>query len=95
MQPKQLALDARFALHPECFVANPPTAELPLARVVIKPVTPGQIDAGATDPVNLPTLPSRLQGEEDLPLVARRKMKSDRRTSASSFFDTLRPKRGA
>jgi putative transposase len=56
-QAKQLALDARFAQHPERFVAGPPTAELPPARVVINPVTPEQIAAGATEQVNFPTLP--------------------------------------
>jgi putative transposase len=54
---KQLALDARFTQHPERFVAGPPTVELPPARVVINPVTPEQIAAGATDQVNFPTLP--------------------------------------
>ena len=54
---KQLALDARFARNPERFVAGPPMVELPPARVVINPVTPEQIAAGATDQVNFPTLP--------------------------------------
>ena len=56
-QAKQLALDARYAQHPERFVAGPPSAELPPARVVINPVTPEQIAAGATEQVNFPTLP--------------------------------------
>ena len=54
---KQLALNARFAQHPERFVAGPPTVKLPPARVVINPVTPEQIAAGATEQVNFPTLP--------------------------------------
>jgi len=56
-QAKQLALDARYAQHPERFVAGPPTVELPPASVAINPVTPEQIAAGATDQVNFPTLP--------------------------------------
>ena len=56
-QTKQLALDARFAQHPERFVAGPPTAALPPAHVVINPVTPEQIAAGASTQVNFPTLP--------------------------------------
>jgi putative transposase len=56
-QAKQFALDARYARHPERFVAGPPTVKLPPARVVINPVTPEQIAAGATDEVNFPTLP--------------------------------------
>jgi len=56
-QAKQLALDARFAQHPERFVAGPPSAALPPAHVVINPVTPEQIAAGASTQVNFPTLP--------------------------------------
>ncbi len=54
---RQLALDARFAQHPERFVAGPPSAALPPARVAINPVTPEQIAAGASTEVNFPTLP--------------------------------------
>jgi hypothetical protein len=57
VQAKQLALDTRFAQHPERFVTGPPTAKLPPSRVVINPVTPEQIAAGATEQVNFPTLP--------------------------------------
>ena len=56
-QAKQLALDAQYAQHPERFVAGPSTAELPPASVVVNPVTPEQIAAGATEKVNFPTLP--------------------------------------
>ena len=56
-QAKQFALDARFRQHPERFVAGSPTAKQPPARVVLNPVTPEQIAAGATDLVNFPTLP--------------------------------------
>ena len=56
-QIKQLALEARFAQHPERFVAGAPSAALPPARVAINPVTPEQIAAGATTEVNFPTLP--------------------------------------
>lgn len=56
-QAKQLALDARFAQHPERFVAGPPSVALPPARVDINPVTPEQIAAGETHLVNFPTLP--------------------------------------
>ena len=57
VQAKQLALDTQFAQHPERFVTGPPTAKLPPSRVVINPVTPEQIAAGATEQVNFPTLP--------------------------------------
>lgn len=56
-QAKQLALDVRYAQHPERFVAGRPSVALPPARVVINPVTPEQIEAGVSDQVNFPTLP--------------------------------------
>jgi len=65
---KQRALDLRFAHNPERFVAGPPKVALPPSRVVINPVSPQDIEAGATDLVNFPTLPkvARAQAKYDL-----------------------------
>ena len=54
---KQSTLDARYAQHPERFVAGPPRVGLTPARLEINPVTPKQIEAGADTAVNFPTLP--------------------------------------
>jgi putative transposase len=54
---KQRALDESFARYPERFVAGPPRAALPPERVVINPMTPEELDRGASDQVNFPTLP--------------------------------------
>jgi putative transposase len=56
-QAKQLALDARFAKHPERFVAGRPKLERPPAHVTINPVTPEQLADGASSQVSFPTLP--------------------------------------
>ena len=53
---KQQALDERYAQNPERFVAGPPTVKLPPAGVYINQVTPEEIENGATDQVNFPTL---------------------------------------
>lgn len=53
---KQQALDSRYAQNPERFVAGPPTAKLPPVGVYINRVTPEDLDKGATDQVNFPTL---------------------------------------
>ncbi len=65
---KQRALDLRFAQNPERLVAGPPKVTLPPSRVVINPVSPQDIEAGATDLVNFPTLPkvTRAQAKYDL-----------------------------
>lgn len=68
-QAKQLALDARYAQHPERFVAGPPTVDLPPARVVINPVTPEQLAAGATEQVNFPTLPRVVAAQDKYSLT--------------------------
>ncbi|OED50441.1 hypothetical protein AB838_02190 [Rhodobacteraceae bacterium (ex Bugula neritina AB1)] len=53
---KQQALDERYAQNPERFVAGPPTVKLPPAAVYINRVTPAELDKGAIDQVNFPTL---------------------------------------
>ena len=53
---KQQALDRRYAQNPERFVAGPPTVKMPPASVYINQVTPEDLDKGATDQVNFPTL---------------------------------------
>jgi len=55
-EAKQRALDALFAQHPERFVAGRPTVAQPPKSVVINPVTPEQLAAGASAEVNFPTL---------------------------------------
>ena len=68
-QAKQRALTARFAQHPERFVAGPPTVEQPPPRVVINPVTPEQLAAGAIDQVNFPTLPRAAAAQDKYSLT--------------------------
>jgi putative transposase len=53
---KQQALDARFGRTPERFSAGRPIVPLPPPRVQINPITPEEVQAGATDRVNFPTL---------------------------------------
>lgn len=65
---KQLALDARYARHPERFVAGPPLVAMPPARVAINPVAPEQIAAGANPKVNFPTLPRAAAAQAKYPL---------------------------
>ena len=54
---KQAALDAQYARYPERFVAGPPVVPLPPSEVTINPVTEEERAAGASSPVNFPTLP--------------------------------------
>jgi putative transposase len=53
---KQRALDERYAQTPERFTAGRPTVPLPPPRVVINPISPADLEAGAIDTVNFPTL---------------------------------------
>lgn len=53
---KQQALDVRYAQNPERFVAGPPKVKLPPSGVYINQVTPEELENGATDQVNFPTL---------------------------------------
>lgn len=53
---KQRALHARYEQTPERFSAGRPTVPLPPSRVQINPITPEDVQAGATDMVNFPTL---------------------------------------
>lgn len=54
---KQRALDESYARHPERFVAGPPRVAMPPDKVVINPVTPQELEQGASAVVNFPTLP--------------------------------------
>ncbi|NKC15310.1 MAG: hypothetical protein GKR94_24890 [Gammaproteobacteria bacterium] len=54
---KQRALDERYARPPQRFVNGQPRFPLPPAPVVINPVTPEPLAAGAPELVNVPTLP--------------------------------------
>jgi len=60
---KQRVLGLRFTQNPERFVAGPPQVTLPPSRVFINPVSPQDIEAGATDLVNFPTLPKVAQAQ--------------------------------
>lgn len=53
---KQCTLDAAYQAHPERFVTGPPKAKAPPPIVTINPITSAELDAGATDAVNFPTL---------------------------------------
>jgi hypothetical protein len=53
---KQRALVERYAQTPERFTAGRPTVPLPPQRVLINPISPADLEAGATDKVNFPTL---------------------------------------
>jgi putative transposase len=53
---KQKALDARFECTPERFTAGRPRVALPPSQVQINPITPGDMQAGASVLVNFPTL---------------------------------------
>lgn len=55
---RQAALDEMFRNHPERFVAGPPRTSMPPAIVTINPVTPQEIERGASSAVNFPTLPA-------------------------------------
>lgn len=55
---RQAAIDDNYRRHPERFVAGPPNAKAPPAKVRINPYTPqDRADAGALPAVNFPTLP--------------------------------------
>jgi putative transposase len=60
---KQQALDARYAQTPERFPAGHPTVSMPPSRVEINPVTPDDVQAGATHSVNFPTLTRVVQAQ--------------------------------
>lgn len=68
-QAKQLALDARYARHPERFVAGRPTVDSPPTCVAINPVTPQQLADGVTNQVNFPTLPGVAAAREKYSLT--------------------------
>lgn len=53
---KQQAMDERYRLTPERFVAGAPQVRMPPAKVVINPYTPEELEAGAIAVVNFPTL---------------------------------------
>jgi hypothetical protein len=53
---KQRVLDERYAQTPERFTAGRPTVPLAPQCVVINPISPADLQAGATDRVNFPTL---------------------------------------
>ena len=53
---KQEALANRYALNPERFVRGEPRIALPPQKVEINPVSPIEMDAGACNGVNFPTL---------------------------------------
>jgi putative transposase len=61
---KQQALDARYQQTPERFTAGRPSVALPPSRVRINPITPEEVQAGATDTVNFPTLNRVLRAQE-------------------------------
>jgi putative transposase len=54
---KQSALDKRYELNPERFVNGKPRVQLPPSEVFINRITPEELQAGAIDLVNFPTLP--------------------------------------
>jgi putative transposase len=56
-ETRQQALDNAYARHPERFVAGPPRVAMPPEKVVINPVTPEELEQGASAEVNFPTLP--------------------------------------
>jgi putative transposase len=58
---KQQALDQFYLRHPERFVAGPPRVAMPPDKVVINPLTPEELDQGASAEVNFPTLPRVIQ----------------------------------
>ena len=60
---KQQALDARYAQTPERFTAGRLTVSLPPSRVEINPFTPDDVQAGATDSVDFPTLTRVVQAQ--------------------------------
>ena len=68
---KQRALDRPFARNPQRFVAGPPTVALPPSRVVINPVTPEALEAGASAQVNFPTLRKVAQAQAKYELSLR------------------------
>lgn len=53
----QSALDARYATHPERFVAGAPCASAPPTTVTINPVSPDTAEDAALVEINIPTLP--------------------------------------
>ncbi len=53
---KQAALDKRYELNPERFVNGTPKIHMPPLEVFINRITPEEIQAGAIDSVNFPTL---------------------------------------
>lgn len=55
-ETKQAALDSRYRKNPERFVAGPPVVKVPAAEVYINQVTPEELENGASELVNFPTL---------------------------------------
>ena len=63
---RQAALDARYASHPERFVAGRPLTDEPPQAVAINPIRPDETNAEYRSAVNFPTLPAARKAAETM-----------------------------